>query len=279
VVWADQDRLQQVFWNLLGNAVKFTSSGGRVEVSLQHEDSDVRISIADTGCGIAPAFLPYVFERFRQADGSSTRPHGGLGLGLSIVRHLVELHGGRMSADSPGAGLGSTFTVYLPTRQPDERPPADLTLPIDRPRTRPLDLDGTHVLIVDDERDARDLLRAMLSGTGARISEADSAAEALRAHAADRADLILADVAMPVQDGYAMMRSIRSLAREGSDLRSVAISAYARREDRQRALRAGFNEHLCKPVQLDDLFDVLERVFPSETPLRESQREPRAKVH
>jgi signal transduction histidine kinase/CheY-like chemotaxis protein len=260
-VWADHDRMQQVFWNLLANAVKFTPPSGRVDVSLHVEGSEVRISVADTGTGIAPTFLPHVFERFRQADGSSTREHGGLGLGLSIVRHLVELHGGRMKVDSAGLNQGSTFSVYLPYRQAEQRVP--MPAPIERrTRARMLDLDGAHILIVDDERDARDLMRAMLADTGARISEADSAEEALRVFAEDRPDIMLGDVAMPAQDGYSLMRTLRALPDgEGTRVRAIAVSAYARREDRQQALKAGFNDHVCKPVQADDLFDALERVW------------------
>jgi CheY-like chemotaxis protein len=260
-VWADHDRLQQVFWNLLSNAVKFTPPAGRVEVGLQIEGPDVRISVSDTGAGIAASFLPHVFERFRQADGSSTREHGGLGLGLSIVRHLVELHGGRMKVESAGVGRGSTFTVCLPYRQADER--VAMPLPIERrTRARMLDLEGAHILIVDDERDARDLMRAMLASTGARISEADCAAEALRVFTEDRPDILVGDIAMPSQDGYSMMRTVRALPDgQGTQVRAIAVSAYARREDRQRALKAGFNDHVCKPVDADDLFDALERVW------------------
>ena len=261
IVWADHDRLQQVFWNLLSNAVKFTSSGGRVEVRMTTEGSIVRVDVADTGNGIPASFLPHVFERFRQADGSSTRTHGGLGLGLSIGRHLIELQGGRMTAESAGEGQGSTFSVFLPIREAEHR--LSPTIPVERrPRSRSIDLDGTHVLIVDDEPDARELLRVMVTDTGARISEAASAAEALTLYAQDRPDIILADVAMPGQDGYALLRAIRDLAAgEGGHVRAIAVSAYARREDRQRALKAGFNDHVCKPVQVDHLYDAIERVW------------------
>jgi len=259
-VWADHDRLQQVFWNLLSNAVKFTSSGGRVDVRMDTIGSEVRVDVSDTGSGIPPSFLPHVFERFRQADGSSTRMHGGLGLGLSIGRHLVELHGGRMAADSGGEGHGATFSVYLPLR--DTEPRAASAAPVEpRTRSRILDLDRTHVLIVDDDPDARELMRMMLSSTGARISEAETAAEALRRYSADRPDIILADVAMLRQDGYALMRAIRNLpASDRGHARAIAISAFAGREGRQRALRSGFDDHICKPVQMDNLYDVLERV-------------------
>ena len=261
IVWADHERLQQVFWNLLSNAVKFTSSGGRVEVRMTTEGSIVRVDVADTGNGIPASFLPHVFERFRQADGSSTRTHGGLGLGLSIGRHLIELQGGRMTAESAGEGQGSTFSVFLPIREAEHR--LSPTIPVERrPRSRSIDLDGTHVLIVDDEPDARELLRVMVTDTGARISEAASAAEALTLYAQDRPDIILADVAMPGQDGYALLRAIRDLAAgEGGHVRAIAVSAYARREDRQRALKAGFNDHVCKPVQVDHLYDAIERVW------------------
>ena len=278
-VWADHDRLQQVLWNLLANAVKFTPTGGRVTVALSSDGTDVRIEIADTGNGISPTFLPYVFERFRQADGSSTRAHGGLGLGLAIVRHLVELHGGRLTAHSDGEGKGSSFAVYLPARETDQRTEPAMAAER-RPPLRTIDLEGTHILIVDDEGDARELLRVMLDGTGARISEASSAREALRAFADDRPDILLADVAMREQDGYALMRAIRALpAGEGTHVRALAVSAYARREDRQRALKAGFDDHVAKPVQPDALFDALERVRaePPAPLLRDT--DPGAQVH
>ncbi len=259
-VWADHDRLQQVFWNLFSNAVKFTPAGGRVEVRMTAEGSEVRVDVTDTGNGIAPTFLPHVFERFRQADGSSTRTHGGLGLGLSIGRHLVELHGGRMTANSLGVGKGSTFSVYLPKRGAEQHVPVPLAVG-KRSGTRAPDLEGIHVLIVDDETDARELLRVMLTHTNARLSEAGSAAEALRMFAEERPDIVLADVAMPDQDGYALMRTIRGLGGRDGQVRAIAVSAYARHEDRQRALKAGFDEHVAKPVQPDELFDALERVW------------------
>ncbi|MEO5740525.1 MAG: ATP-binding protein, partial [Vicinamibacterales bacterium] len=227
-VWADHERLQQVFWNLLSNAVKFTSSGGRVEVRMEMDGPDARVDVADTGNGIARAFLPHVFERFRQADGSSTRTHGGLGLGLSIGRHLVELHGGRMTADSAGEGQGSTFSVYLPVREAEQHEPAPRRAGR-RPRTTSLDLEGTHVLIVDHEPDTRELLRVMLLNTKARISEADSADEALRIYAEDRPDILLADVAMPGRDGYSLVRAVRALSGDGErHARAIAVSTYAR---------------------------------------------------
>jgi len=277
-IWGDHDRLQQVFWNLLANAVKFTSHGGCVNVSVNVEGAEARISVSDTGAGISPHFLPHVFERFRQADGSSTREHGGLGLGLSIVRHLVELHGGRMTAESDGEGRGATFTVYLPSRPADLRQAAMDPEPPDRRRA--LGLEGAHILIVDDEPDARDLLRAILAATGARISEADSVPEAVRIFSEDRPDIVLADVAMPGQDGYALMRAIRSLPnREGAQVLAVAVSAYARREDRQRAVKAGFDDHVSKPVQTDDLFNALARLWLHQATSLLTDTEPGAQVH
>jgi signal transduction histidine kinase/CheY-like chemotaxis protein len=276
-VWADHDRLQQVFWNLLSNAVKFTPAGGRVDVRMTVEGANARVDVTDTGTGIAPMFLPHVFERFRQADGSSTRTHGGLGLGLSIGRHLVELHGGRMTAHSAGVGQGSTFSVYLPTRDAEQHAPP-LTVE-KRPPARTFDLEGSHVLIVDDEPDARELLRVMLTHTNARISEAESAAEALRMFDEDRPDIVLADVAMPDQDGYALMRAIRGRAGGEGRVRAIAVSAYARREDRQRALKAGFNDHVCKPVDPNELFDALERVWVRRAPPLLEDAGPDVKVH
>jgi len=239
----------------------------------------VRGDVADTGTGITPAFLPHVFERVRQADGSSTRTHGGLGLGLSIGRHLVELHGGRMIAASEGEGKGATFSVFLPISEAEQRS-AVVAVPAERRPRRALDLEGTHILIVDDETDARELLRAMLSHTNARITEAESAVEALRVYSEDPPDIILADVAMPGQDGYALLREIRALAEaEGAHTRAIAVSAYARREDRQRAMKAGFNDHVSKPVQAEDLFDALERVWVQSAPQIRPEPGSDAKIH
>lgn len=261
-IWGDQDRLQQVLWNLLSNAVKFTPAGGTVEVDMRQRGADVSVRISDTGNGIPKTFLPHVFERFRQGDGSSTREHGGLGLGLSIVRHLVELHGGRLTAESAGEGQGSTFTIYLPARDSEAHALPSMS-PVDgRHETRAVDLEGTHVLIVDDERDARELLRAMLASTGARITEADSVREALRIISQDRPDIVLADIAMPGEDGYALMRAMKELTDDnGHHIRAIAVSAYARLEDKQLAERAGFNEHLAKPIHREELFDTIERVW------------------
>jgi signal transduction histidine kinase/ActR/RegA family two-component response regulator len=279
-VWGDHDRLQQVFWNLLSNAVKFTPSGGTVQVELRQDGADVYVRISDDGAGISPAFLPHVFERFRQGDGSSTRTHGGLGLGLSIVRHLVELHGGRMAAESDGEGKGSTFTVCLPARQPLSHAVPSISSIDRRTSMRALQLGDAHVLIVDDEPDARELLRAMLAATGARITEADSTREALRVISNDPPDLLLADIAMPGQDGYSLMRAVRGLPEGvGGQIPAIAISAYARGEDKERSRSAGFNDHLGKPIKPDELYEAIHRVYPAGTPQIMSDAEPDAKVH
>jgi len=259
-VWGDPDRLQQVFWNLLSNAVKFTPSGGRVEISVEICPPDVRIQITDTGTGIASSFLPHVFDRFRQSDGSPTRRHGGLGLGLSIVRHLVELHGGRVGAESAGEGRGATFSVFLPVRPAETRAPIQIVPHVRRFPSHGLDLSGVQVLIVDDEADARDLLKMMLADTGAQIREASSAAEAIQMVESDPPDILLSDVGMPVRDGYSMMRAIRALP-DGHLVRAIAVSAYARAEDKQRAYHAGFNNHVSKPVQPDALLGTIERLW------------------
>jgi signal transduction histidine kinase/CheY-like chemotaxis protein len=280
LVWGDHARLQQVLWNLLSNAVKFTPAGGRIDVSIDADRADARIRISDSGSGIAREFLPHVFERFRQADGSATRAHGGLGLGLAIVHHLVELHGGRLTAESDGEGRGSTFTVYLPSRTGDPRTELMVPVPDRRVATRTLQLNGVHVLIVDDEPDALELLRAMMAETGARITEARSAQEALRLFDADPPDIVLADVAMPGQDGYSLMRAIRALPHgRGERVKAFAVSAYARREDRQRAVKAGFNQHIAKPLQPDDVFEAIEGVWTGAVGRLVGNVDSEAKIH
>lgn len=264
LAWVDPHRMQQVLWNLLSNAIKFTSKGGRVEVKVRATGSEIGVSVRDTGDGISAEFLPHVFERFRQEDGSSTRAHGGLGLGLAIARHLVELHGGHLMAESAGRGQGACFTVFLPLRQETARPIAGHPSAGIERRTRPrsIDLEDAQVLIVDDEPEARELLRALLADTGARISEAASAKEALEIVRQEHPDILLADVTLPVEDGYSLMRSIRALPQEdGGSIRSLAVSAYARREDHRRAMAAGFNDHLAKPLQPEDLYAALQRLW------------------
>jgi PAS domain S-box-containing protein len=262
-VLGDPARLQQVVWNLLSNAVKFTPRGGRVEVRLERVNSRLEIAVSDTGAGIAPEFLPHVFERFRQADQRTTRRHGGLGLGLSIVRHLVELHGGTVRADSPGEGAGATFTVSLPVAPVYRReaaegrahPAARDALPAHECPER---LDGLRLLVVDDEPDARELLAVGLGQCGAEVVTAASARAAVEALTQERFDVLVSDIGMPGEDGYELIRRLRALpAESGGRTPAVALTAYARTEDRLRAMRAGFEMHVSKPVELTELVVVI----------------------
>ncbi len=263
-VAGDAARLQQVIWNLLSNAIKFTPGGGILNVRLGRVGSQVEIAVADTGQGIAPEFLPYVFERFRQADGTTSRRYGGLGLGLSIVRHLVELHGGAVRADSGGEGQGATFTVSLPLAPKGHAvaggvaahapAPAVISLQLDSPES----LEGVKILLVDDEADTRELVRAVLEHCGAAVSTATSVAEALELLDRTRPDVLIGDIGMPGEDGYDLIRKIRALpAGRGRDVRAVALTAYARAEDRMRALREGFDTHVAKPMEMAELVAVV----------------------
>jgi PAS domain S-box-containing protein len=248
----DPERLQQIVWNLLTNAVKFTPPGGSVHLALEPGDEgSVRIRVEDNGAGIEPAFLPHVFERFRQADGSMSRRHGGLGLGLAIVRHLVELHGGRVYAESAGPGLGSTFTVDLP--QADTGRPFPLLpghgQPSGQSSISTLSLDGCRALVVDDDPDARDLVAAILKASGASVQTAASAVGALQQLEGDEFDVLLADLGMAGTDGYAFIREVRRREAEGARrLPAAAVTAYASADDRVRVLSAGFDAHIAKPV-------------------------------
>ncbi len=261
-VSGDPVRLQQVIWNLVSNAIKFTPKGGRVQVRLERVNSHIEIAVSDTGSGISSEFLPYVFDRFRQADQRTTRQHGGLGLGLAIVRHLVELHGGTVRAESPGAGQGSTFTVLLPVapvyqsvgQEGRVHPAARDTLPTYECPDR---LDGVRVLAVDDEPDTREMLKAGLRRCGAEVTAVGSAAEALEAIAAAVPDLLISDIGMPEMDGYDLIRQVRELTAEnGGKVPAIALTAYARAEDRMQALRAGYQMHVPKPVELAELVAV-----------------------
>lgn len=264
----DADRLQQVVWNLLSNAVKFTGKNGRVDVALRRDGSQLRLSVHDSGRGIAREFLPYVFDRFRQADSTSTRAHGGLGIGLTIVRHIVELHGGTATADSEGDGKGATFIVDLPTATPApvaEPAPVEPSLdkrsrknqavePAPKAAAITSDLDGVHVLLVDDEPDAREVVSTMLQRAGANVTAAGSVREALDLFERTRPSILLSDIAMPERDGYDLIRLVRELpASHGGQTPAIALTAYAREEDRFRALTAGFQAHLAKPVAPSDL--------------------------
>ena len=264
-VSGDPARLQQIVWNLLSNAVKFTEKGGRVQVRLERANSHAAITVSDTGCGIRTDFLPHVFDRFRQADGTSTRPHGGLGLGLAIVRHMVEMHGGAVEAFSPGEGLGATFTVKLPlmTAHKDIRP-AERERPAGPTGARfeqPSILGGLRLLVVDDERDTRDLLVLILAGFGAEVKTCGSSPEAIRLLAEWTPDVVVSDIEMPGEDGYAFIRQVRSLdSARARNTPAVALTAYARAEDRMRALAAGFQMHVAKPVEPAELAVVIASV-------------------
>jgi signal transduction histidine kinase/ActR/RegA family two-component response regulator len=258
----DPDRLRQIIWNLLTNAIKFTPEGGRVEVGLERTDSHVEVTISDTGQGIAPEFLPHVFERFSQSDSSSTRRHGGLGLGLSIVRQLVELHGGTVTATSPGAGEGTTFKVIFPllSVRPELR---DVEMPPPLTGSNPLpdrqpSLNDLRVLIVEDAPDARELVAAMLEGCGAVVVAVGSAGEALEEMERRIFDVLISDIGMPLMDGYALIEKVRRLPLErGGGIPAVALTAYAGVEDRMRVLSAGYQSHLPKPVEPIELTTVV----------------------
>jgi len=256
-VSGDADRLGQVVWNLLSNAVKFTPRGGRVEVSLEARAGHAEVAVSDTGCGIAPEFLPQVFDRFRQADGRITREHGGLGLGLSIARHLIELHGGTISASSPGEGLGATFRFRLPLLQVrnDEGDADDDSATRD---PRPAMLSGLRVVVVDDDEDSRAVVSAVLERAGASVSTASSADEALGLIGASRPDVLVADIGMPGVDGYELMRRVRALGpARGGGTPAAALTAYARPEDRALALAAGYQLHLAKPIAPAELLQAV----------------------
>jgi PAS domain S-box-containing protein len=263
-VSGDPNRLQQVFWNLLTNAVKFTPRGGRVQVLLERVNSHLEVSVTDTGDGIAPEFLPHVFERFRQADGSTTRRHGGLGLGLAIVKQLVELHGGSIRAKSPGVGHGATFTVSLPLTavhedsepSPQRRHPSARNGPLE-PDIRAR-IEGVKVLVVDDEADARALVKRLLEDCKAVVTVAASVAEALERILAEPPDVLVSDIGMPGEDGYSLIRQVRALGPEqGGTVPAVALTAYARAEDRMKAIMAGFQHHVAKPVEPAELITIV----------------------
>lgn len=260
----DAERLKQVLWNLLSNAIKFTPSSGRIQVRARQVDSEAEISVRDSGKGIDPSFLPFVFDRFRQADSTSTRAHGGLGLGLSIVRHLVELHGGRVRAESAGEGMGATFTVDLPisplqpasaegrktplvesTRLPPALPP-------------PIELGGLRVLAVDDDADTLESLRVLLQQSGAEVRTAMSVEDGLLVLSRWHPDLLISDIGMPGEDGYSFIRKVRSLSvDEGGQIPALALTAYARVEDRLQVLSAGFQMHVPKPLEPAELIAVV----------------------
>jgi len=251
----DPDRLQQVVWNLVSNAVKFTPKEGRVEVELDRVDAHARLRVKDTGKGIPATFLPHVFDRLRQADSTSTRAHGGLGIGLAIVRHLVELHGGTVAAESAGEGKGATFSVELPVSAAETQRPAPDVATEQEGAVR---LDGVRVMVVDDEADTRDLLSFSLRNYGAEVTALGSASEALAAIQQDKPDVLVSDIGLPGDDGYALIRQVRALDEDrGGRVPAAALTAYAKDEDRHRAIAAGFQAHVTKPVELAELASVV----------------------
>jgi PAS domain S-box-containing protein len=258
----DPVRLQQVVWNLLSNAIKFTPRGGRVQIRSERVNSHLEIVVSDTGQGISPDFLPHVFDRFRQADQKTSRQHGGMGLGLAIVRHLVEMHGGTVSANSDGEGKGATFTVSLPIApvyQVD--PSAGRVHPAARDLLPPNDatdrLDGMTILVVDDEADTRELLKQGLEFCGATVTVVGSAAEAVQMIMTRTPDILISDIGMPGVDGYDLIKQIRALpSSKGSKVPAIALTAYTRVEDRLQSLRAGYDMHVPKPVELAELVAV-----------------------
>ena len=253
-VIGDKDRLQQIFWNLLTNAIKFTRRQGRIHTVIKRVDSHVEISVSDTGQGIAPEFLPHVFDRFRQADATTTRRHGGLGLGLSIVKYLTELHGGSVRVMSDGVGRGATFSVCLPEDTAEARRNAE----IDRAAMKS-ELTGIKVLVVDDEEDSVTIVRRILERRGALVRSANSMNEALAEFATFCPNVILSDIGMPGNDGYELISRLRAMP-GGRAVPAVALTALARGEDRTRALHAGFQMHVTKPVDFNELVAVVQNL-------------------
>ena len=264
-VAGDRDRLQQVVWNLLSNALKFTPKGGHVTVGLTQGDGDAEIFVRDNGIGIPADFLPYVFDRFRQADSSMSRRHSGLGLGMAIVRHLVELHGGTVSVESAGEGKGATFRLRLPTRRAEvaplqrpeeepERPPEPGGIELDR-------LQGLHVLIVEDDTDSRNVLALLLQKLGALVEAVPSAKEAMARVVSRRPDVIVSDIGMPEEDGYSLIRRLRQMPADiEKKLPAIALTAYARKQDADAAISAGYDRHLPKPVAPAELIRAIKSV-------------------
>ncbi len=253
-VTADANRLQQVVWNLLSNAVKFTPKGGRVRISVAPGESHVDIVVTDTGIGIPRDFLPHIFERFRQAEGGTTRKHGGLGLGLAIARHIVEMHGGTLEAESEGAGKGATFRVRLPLAMRDADAAAAEAENMRRTSERTSALRGILVMAVDDDTDALKLVREILESAGAEVITVTSGTAALDRLASDRPQVLVSDLGMPGMDGFELIKEIRQMADMGlRQIPAAALTAYARSADRARSLRSGFEMHLAKPIDPSEL--------------------------
>ncbi len=259
-VSGDPQRLRQIVWNLLSNAIKFTPEGGRITVKLHAVNGHAEFTVTDTGIGINADFLPFVFERFRQADSSRTRKYGGLGIGLAIVRHLVELHGGAIRVHSLGKNQGTTFVMTLPllrTPMIEPAPPPPPPLPKQPPRKEDI-LKGVRVLVVDDEPDARELVTKVLKHSGASTATAGSAAEALEVLDSWKPDVLLSDIAMPGEDGYDLIHQVRNRPfNRGGQVPAAALTAMASSEDRTRALSAGYQLHVPKPVEAAELISVI----------------------
>ncbi|HEY9878655.1 MAG TPA: ATP-binding protein, partial [Leptolyngbyaceae cyanobacterium] len=252
-VLGDSSRLQQVIWNLLSNAIKFTPGGGKVSVQLGCFGSQAQIVVSDTGKGISADFLPHVFEYFRQADSTTTRKFGGLGLGLAIVHHLVELHGGTIQVESPGEGQGATFTVQLPLASCLSSPSPNHSQPGQSPN-----LKNIKVLVVDDEKDSRDFVAFLLEQEGATVTTAASASEALAVITRCQFDILLSDVGMPDMNGYTLVQQVRSLpSGQGGAIPAIALTAYAGEYDQRQALKAGFQKHISKPIEPEFLVKVI----------------------
>ena len=256
---ADSARLQQIIWNLLSNAVKFTPHGGEIHIRVARDEANASVTVTDTGQGIAPEFLPRVFDRFRQADSSTTRSFGGLGLGLAIVRHLVELHGGTVSAQSDGVGKGATFSAAFPLLT--DRGPIAILQSGEIHASELRSLDGLRVLLVDDELETREIISTVVERTGAEVKTCMSAREALSELAAWRPHVILSDIAMPDEDGYSFINRVRSLPQdEGGATPAAALTAYARDEDRKQALAAGYQMHIAKPIGAGQLVNMIAKL-------------------
>nr|WP_322745214.1 ATP-binding protein [Nostoc sp. LEGE 12447] len=260
-VMGDSTRLQQVVWNLLSNALKFTPKGGKIEVRLEQADGYAQIIVSDTGKGISPEFLPFVFDYFRQADSTSTRNFGGLGLGLAIVRNIVEIHGGIVKAKSEGEGKGAIFTVSLPLLPDESRSITDkqnYAVPL---TSNSLPLSGIRVLVVDDDTDSRDFVAFVLEEDGAFVIAVSSAYEALQTLALVKPDVLVSDISMPEMDGYMLIHQVRTLTPEqGGQIPAIALTAFARNDDQQEALKAGFQMHLSKPVNPEELIAAITRI-------------------